>query len=401
MKIYNSILKIFVALLTICGLWSCEDKTEDIDRIPPGTVSNVEITPLNGGAKITYELPKDEDILFVKAVYVNSLGQSVFKVSSFYSDVIEIDGFNDTDEHEVSLVVVDRSNNSSKEVRQNFTPLKSHIQLVQESMTLNPDFGGVRIEWENQSAKTVFTYFSYIDTVGNEITKILPSSKEEEKVVVRGMDTIRTECFIQVEDFYGNKTQKISKGDYTPLFEQEIDKTKWTLVNTLSVDGNAWEGQTEFLWDGVVDTKESNDDNSYCMISRSDNGGQLNYPLDIVIDMNANVVINRFVVWQRAYWYGNESEYYYYQSENFKSFNLYASNDLSNWELIGEYTIDDPKDEDGNVPADAITEAINGHGFELDEYPQPFRYLKFSVTENFGSEEYVNISELTLFGTQQ
>ena len=301
----------------------------------------------------------------------------------------------------VSIQVVDRSNNSSNEVRQLFTPLKSHIQLVQESMVLNPDFGGIRLEWENPTAKSVFTYFTYIDSIGNEITLILASSKEKEKVVVRGMDTTRTECFVQVEDFYGNKTEKITKGSFTPLFEQEIDKSKWTLVNTLSVDGNAWEGQTEFLWDGVIDTKESNDDNSYCMISRSDNGGQLNYPLDIVIDMNASVVINRFVVWQRAYWYGNESEYYYYQSENFKSFNLYASNNLSDWELIGEYSIDDPKDEEGNVPDDAIQEAIDGHGYELDEYPAPFRYLKFSINENFGSEEYVNVSELTLFGTQE
>jgi len=117
--------------------------------------------------------------------------------------------------------------------------------------------------------------------------------------------------------------------------------------------------------------------------------------------MNASVVINRFVVWQRAFWYGNESEYYYYQSENFKSFSMYASNDLNNWELIGDYSLQDPKDQDGKVPESAIAEAIDGHGFELDQYTAPFRYLKFSITENFGSEEYVNISELSLFGTQE
>lgn len=376
------------------------NKDEEADMTPPGIVSNVLIEPLNGGAKITYKLPEDNDILFVKASYTNSLGKEVFKVGSLYNSEIEIDGFNDINEHQVMLEVFDRSGNASEPVFASFVPLKSHIQLVQESMVLTADFGGVRVEWDNVSEKSVFTYLSYTTSQGNEVTRILSSDRAHEKVVVRGMDTTLTEFFVQVEDFYGNKTETASKGSYKPLFEEKIDKSKWKLVSTLSIDGNAWEGRTEYLWDDVVDTKESAEDNSYCMIWRNRNGGQLNYPLDIVIDMNASVVINRFTVWQRAFWYGNESDYYYYQSENFKSFDLYTSNDLINWQMIGEYSLDDPKDANGKVPSAAIEEAISGHGFELDQYPQPFRYLKFSITENYGSEEYVNISELSLFGIQ-
>jgi hypothetical protein len=376
------------------------NKDEEADMTPPGIVSNVSIEPLNGGAKITYKLPEDNDILFVKASYTSSLGKEVFKVGSLYNSEIEIDGFNDINEHQVMLEVFDRSGNASEPVFASFVPLKSHIQLVQESMVLTADFGGVRVEWDNVSEKSVFTYLSYTTSQGNEVTRILSSDRAHEKVVVRGMDTTLTEFFVQVEDFYGNKTETASKGSYKPLFEEKIDKSKWKLVSTLSIDGNAWEGRTEYLWDDVVDTKESAEDNSYCMIWRNRNGGQLNYPLDIVIDMNASVVINRFTVWQRAFWYGNESDYYYYQSENFKSFDLYTSNDLINWQMIGEYSLDDPKDANGKVPSAAIEEAISGHGFELDQYPQPFRYLKFSITENYGSEEYVNISELSLFGIQ-
>jgi len=259
----NTIIATIASILLI-GFSACEKKEEG-DLTPPGVVTNVEIEPLNGGAKISYELPSDNDILFVKASYTNSLGTNVFKVSSFYDNIIEIDGFNDTNEHEIKLEVIDRSNNASQPVYKSFTPLKSHIQLVQESMVLTPDFGGIRLEWENPAAKTVFTYFTYADTNGNEITRILPSSKMFEKMVVRGMDTTSTECFVQVEDFYGNKTENISKGSYSPLFEQKIDKTKWTLLSNLSVEGDAWEGLTVNLWDDVIDTKESQDDNSYCM----------------------------------------------------------------------------------------------------------------------------------------
>ena len=31
-----------------------------------------------------------------------------------------------------------------------------------------------------------------------------------------------------------------------------IDKSTWTLVNQLSVNGNAWEGETTAFWDDVV-----------------------------------------------------------------------------------------------------------------------------------------------------
>ena len=391
---------VMVVMTAVAVLSACQDE-EVGDSIPPGKVSNVQIMPEHGGALISYDLPADDDILYVKANYENSKGEKLFKVCSFYDNNIEIDGYNDTLRHEVKIIAVDRYDNESDPVVEHFKPLKSYIELVKESIELKPDFGGISISWDNPSEKTVYTHFSYDDSEGNNIVRFLSSSRANEKFVVRDMDTTRKEFYVQVEDFYGNKTDKVSKGSYSPWYEEQIDKSLWTLVSNMSVDGNAWEGSTVNMWDGVVDTKESGSDNSYAMIWRNNNGGQLNFPLDIVIDMNASVIINRLVVWQRAFWYGNENEYFYYQSENIKSFNLYISNDKMNWTLVGQFSIDDPKDENGNVPESAIQEAINGHNFELDEYTPPFRYLKFSITENFGSEEYVNVSEISLFGTTE
>lgn len=39
------------------------------DSIAPGTVSNVQVENLPGAARITYDLPDDEDLLAVEAVY--------------------------------------------------------------------------------------------------------------------------------------------------------------------------------------------------------------------------------------------------------------------------------------------------------------------------------------------
>lgn len=391
-----------IVLLALSSLvmMACKDD-EELDSIAPGQVSEVQIAPTSGGAILTYNTPEDVDLLFVKASYTNTLGQQIFKVCSYYDNSIEIDGYNDTIPHQVSIVAVDRSQNESAPVVVTIKPSLSHIQLVKENLVLTPDFGGVRLVWENAAKKTLYVHFSYTDTEGNEVTRYLSSSREFEKVVVRDMDTTRKEFFVQVEDFYGNKTDKVSKGSTSPLFEEKIAKSTWSLVANMSANGNAWEGKTVNLWDNVVDTKESSSDNSYAMFSRANNGGQLKYPLNVVIDLNASVVVNRFVVWQRAFWYGSEAKYFYYQSENIKSFSLYTSNDKVTWTPVGDFSINDPKNATGVISEEAIADAIDGHEFELEEFTTPFRYLKFSITGNFGSEEYINVSELSLFGSIQ
>ena len=127
-------------------------------------------------------------------------------------------------------------------------------------------------------------------------------------------------------------------------------------------------------------------------------GGSLQWPLDIVVDMNKKARINRFVVWQRAYWYGGVAGVpYYFQEENMRSFDLYVSNDKLDWNLVGSFDIGDPK-VGGVVPTDVLDDAAKGHEFNLESVTEAFRYFKFSITSNYGSDTYVHGSEISLFG---
>ena len=105
-------------------------------------------------------------------------------------------------------------------------------------------------------------------------------------------------------------------------------------------------------------------------------------------------------VWQRAYWYNGPSPVtaYYYQEENMKSFDLFASNNGQEWTLLGQYDIGDPRDADGNIPSAAMDAAANGHDFELEGISEQFNYLKISITSNYGSDTYCHGSEITLYG---
>ncbi|HET9569936.1 MAG TPA: DUF4959 domain-containing protein [Bacteroidales bacterium] len=392
---------LLVCILLTSLITACKEEAQDTQA--PGKVSDITYKPTNGGAILTFTAPTDNDLLYIKAVYTNSLGKEVFKVTSHYGDSIEIDGFNEATPHKVTLYAVDRSNNASEPAEITVTPLKSFIYLVQESIELKADLGGVRVKWENPDQKTVFVYLDF--TKGGKVyQRILSSSLDAPSLMIRGLDPEDYSFSVTVEDFNGNKTDKQDVGTFKPLLEQKIDKTSWTLLQNLSVDGDKWEGHLTSFWDDVIDTKEVNTDNSYFIINRDDNGGMLRWPLDIVVDLNKTVVVNRFVVWQRAFKYLNAEQngvsvdYNYYNEENMRSFSISVSTDKITWTSLGTFDIGDPHNELGEIPAAKIKEAIDGHEFNLETVSQPFRYMKFSVLSNYGSETNVFGSEITLYG---
>ena len=386
-----------ILLIPIITLIGCKDD-ENQDSTPPGSLTIENITPTNGGGIISYTLPNDSDILFVRAEYTNSLGIDVYRVSSSHNDSIEIDGLNQNTPVQVRLFVIDENENMSQPVEVEFTPLPSFIFLVQESISIAPELGGVKIEWDNIAEKTVYVHLHIVNG-GEEEIRILSSNSASESIFVRGLESVEMTFLTKVEDFDGNITDLEEKATLTPLFEEMIDKSTWTLMSQLSVNGNAWEGETTAFWDDIVDTAETNSDNSYFIIWRDQNGGTLDWPLDIVINLNKNVRIHRFKVWQRAFWYNGPTGIpYYYQEENMRSFDLYASNNSVDWTLLGQFDIGDPSDENGNIPQDFIDTAADGHDFDLEGVSEKFNYLKFSITSNYGSDTYVHGSEITLWG---
>jgi len=384
------LLFIFVTII------SCSEN-ENIDTTPPGILSNISVMPTNGGGIISYTLPSDDDILYVKAVYTNSQGEEVFRVSSKHNTSVEVNGLSQLTPVSVKLFVVDMNENISETIAIDFTPLKSFIFFVQESIQINPDLGGVKITWENIASKTIFVYVHILEGADEDI-RILSSNNAQESIFIRGLAPSEITISTKVEDFDGNITELEEKGKYTPLFEEKIDKSTWTLVSGQSINGNAYEGKTVNFWDDVVDTVETDADNSYFIATRDNNGGSLNFPLDIVIDLHKNVKMQRFIVWQRAYWYQGGGITYHYQEENIKSFNLYASSDAQTWSLMGEFDIGDPRNGAGEIPATAFQEAIDGHEFSLENTSEAFRYLKFQITSNYGSTQITVGSEITLFG---
>ena len=179
----------FLLAFALAGFFigSCDSSDIKEDTTAPGKLSVQSVTPTSGGGIIHYNLPADNDILFVRADYINAQGDEVYRVSSKENDSIEISGLIDTSPVTVNLSVFDTSQNQSDVVSVDFSPNRSFIFDVLESLEITSDLGGVRVNWTNDEEKTVFIYVSITAIDGEEEIRILSSSNQNGARFVRGL----------------------------------------------------------------------------------------------------------------------------------------------------------------------------------------------------------------------
>ena len=164
--------RIFLSLFLIISLviYSCQDD-DSSDTTPPGKLVVDLVTPTHGGGIIDYTLPNDNDILFVRAEYTNSLGVDVYRVSSSHNSVIEIDGLNQTSPLNVRLYVVDESGNMS-EVPDNSVFIQFLIKRLEENtnryLTSEQLFSKLKIAVINNSINSQIPQFGIINGTGDE-----------------------------------------------------------------------------------------------------------------------------------------------------------------------------------------------------------------------------------------
>src|SRR5690606_37331026 len=100
-----------------------------------------------GVAKVTYSILNDETLLYVKAIFESHQGVEREVKSSIYKNYIELDGFGDTNEYQVKLYAVNRSEVSSEPTSFTIRPLTPPIHTVFETLEVSEDFGGVNTKF--------------------------------------------------------------------------------------------------------------------------------------------------------------------------------------------------------------------------------------------------------------
>src|SRR3546814_767464 len=212
--------------ITIAGfLYGCSEPENwnDIpDGVPPGMVRDVKVVNLNGGAQITYELPIDNDLLGVKAMYSLADGEEKKAFSSAHRDTILLQGYNSTDEYIIHLVAVDKSWNESEPVEVRIKPLTPPIALIRKSIRTSSTFGGVYAQWDNPLNQELAVSLYTLDSLGEyQLYDTYYTEQAAGQVSFRGLENTRQQFRIEFRDKWNNYSKPYDTV-LTPLFEEEI-----------------------------------------------------------------------------------------------------------------------------------------------------------------------------------
>lgn len=392
------IIKAIILLGLITG---CTENTvlcpyDFTDKVKPGQITVTNVKPTAGGAVITYELPDDEDLLYIKATFTNTQGQIKETRSSFYVDSIKIAGLGDVSERIVELRAVDRQENMSDPVFQTITPGEPSVFKIFDSFKYKADWGGFLLDYENVDKEEVGIYVTYENAITHETVThdVFFTSRPSGTLAVRGLENIETKFGIYAEDKYGNVSDTLDF-TLTPWQESELDKEFFRRITVLDdVAFDFYAGKNENAWDNIM--------------PGSWNFAHTNYPLAfphaMSIDLGVSVKLSRMKIWQ---YLGDDSDYYGHGfPRHFKVYGCPEDMDpykAESWtELLDAY-VNKPSGGEYGSPntADDIEEAQRGHekAFSLDA--PVIRYFRIQCLASWSGMEVSRFSEISLWGDIQ
>jgi len=311
--------KIYLFLMLPLMLWQCselKDWNDPTDNVPPGAVSNIQVTNTYGGARISYTLPDDKDLWGVKAVY--SLGDEVKEVyASAFTDTIVLEGYADTENHTVELFAFDKSSNLSVPAQTTIKPLTPPINLIKESLVVNKSFGGIFVNWDNNFGKSIsfgITLFREDSTGLMVVEERYFSNLPKDQYTFRGYDSIPYKFRIELRDRYGNFA--VLDTVITPLYEAPIRGRTTAPVtyiwkqygmddNTAYIRGDIAWNRTDF---NIIHSGVESRNSTYWQATINEGdydpnmaqaAGALVFPFYFTIDMGRMANYSRFVFWMR------------------------------------------------------------------------------------------------------
>ncbi|WP_448636106.1 DUF4959 domain-containing protein [Pedobacter panaciterrae] len=144
----------FIGALFTALLWygcSKEGRMDFVDGNTPAPmqVSNIKVEATLWGGILTYKLPADLNLAYVKAVYEIQKGVFREAKSSRYTDTLRLVGFGDELVHTVKVYSVAANEKESEPILVELQPKTPPVKSVFESAVFKETFGGVNVAISN------------------------------------------------------------------------------------------------------------------------------------------------------------------------------------------------------------------------------------------------------------
>lgn len=380
-----------LGFLIIAANACTKDQTGPIenDGIAPGPVTNPTVENKSGAAEITYSLPEDADLLYVKAVYTTERGIVREAKATYYTNKISVTGFGDTNAYEVKLYAVDKGENVSVPITVTVNPLKPAYRIVSENILIGPDFGGIYVSFKNPGEDNIAIVILGNDSLGNFVqystiyTKLSLGTFSS-----RGFKPVKSIFGVYIRDRWGNISDTTIV-ELTPYLEVELDKSK--------IKGVVLPTDAPLGYSGNI-TALFNDDVQGGGYYHTGDAARM--PQWFTFDLGSKAKLSRLTWFMRA-----DGTRWYYNLHNPRKVEIWGSNNpapdgsFNSWTLLAEHEQIKPSGlPSGQLTNDDIDAAEAGETvlFPLDA--ASYRYIRFKTLRNWSDGTYVNFNEISLWG---
>lgn len=394
-------------LLALLGLFlwsSCKERDMlvylDENAPAPQQVTEVMATSTPGGAKLTYKLPSDKNLLYVKAVYDIRPGFSREAKTTLYNDTLVVDGFGDTSPREVKLYSVGRNGKASEPVTVNITPLTPPVKTVFASLELKETFGGASVVFKNPDEASMAIVLMR-DSTGNgdwEEATTYYTEAAAGSFAARGYDTVLTKFAVYTRDRWNNKSDTLTL-TLKPIFETQLERAP---IKQVTLPSDTYTGHTfsstihpiSMAFDGIINNSNN------CFHTRP---SEPKMPQWFTFDLGAESLLSRFKFYHRAGTSG------FYRGGDPKRFEIWGSNNPNvdgswdSWILLGSFTSVKPSGRPvgDNTKEDEDFAVKEGEDFDFPPGTPSVRYLRWKTVETWGNFQYMYIAELTFWGARK
>jgi len=435
MKRINSISKIagLLFLMSFVIVSCSEDQIGQTatNKTPPSPLSNVIVTPTHGGAYVTYSLPNEKDISYVKCEFEYN-GKKRTVLSSVYKNYLEVDGLGEPEEIELRLCVVNHSEIESSVYLQKFTPLEAPMSFILNSFKVEPSFGGVTITWENPTKIMAGISFLAANNEGVlELKDIVFSTLPVGTKKLRGFNNNKRLFAMCISDKYENVSDTF-KIEVTPKYEVMLNKSNFKRVpltadqlansaapskNLHDITNSSHDNRPiENIWDGIGNAE--GEEGHYTIWHTFASGWSM--PLYFTIDLGVNSQLTRIMIYNRS----GDNYMYAYGQHNLRKFDIWGTDQLkytttnalgyeisddpywdnnswkADWNLLSECEVIKPS---GNPPGgtntpEDVAAHIAGFEFEFSQDVPKTRYLRFVVNETWARTAALHLDQISVYG---
>jgi len=391
--------------LVVIGCSQTDLAPLESNSVPPGLVTNTSVVNLPASAKITYTLPTDADLLYIKAEYTLANGTKMQVKSSYYNNSLVVEGFGDTKPHVINLYSVNRSESVSAPVQVTVTPLENPIWAVFRSLgslpntpfKVIPAFAGVHIEALNQTRASVSILIMEKNDKGDWTVNPNSIYTSTDSIVktIRGLTIVKHNLAITVRDRWLNTTDTLFTS-ITPYPESELDKSKFGNSDFPGDSSHFAANSRSGMWDGELQNWPR------VYLTDPANPGQHS----VTIDTGVLTKLSRIKIWDYPEYIttGNFSRSYY-NIGDLKDFEIWGSTtapidgSLTGWTKLGHYHGAKPSGLPfGQQTSEDYNTALAGFSWDFDVTAPAVRYIKIKSISNWQGLGTLSIGEIKIYG---